>query len=81
MNYTYILKSLKNGKLYIGQTRDLEKRLKRHNTGQNKSTKDNGPWELIYSKGFKTRSEAILLELKLKKFKNPEYILNNLDRI
>jgi|WetSurSiteA1Bulk_404760.scaffolds.fasta_scaffold75363_1 putative endonuclease len=81
MYYTYILKSLKNGKLYIGQTRDLEKRLIRHNIRQNKSTKDKRPWELIYSKGFETRSEAIIHELKLKSMKNNSYLLNNLDNI
>lgn len=39
MHYLYILKSLKDSKLYIGQTSDLRKRLAEHNTGQNKSTK------------------------------------------
>jgi putative endonuclease len=81
MYYTYILKSPKADKLYIGQTQDLEKRLIRHNTGQNKSTKDKGPWELIYSKGFETRSEAILHEINLKNIKNITYLLNNLDKI
>jgi putative endonuclease len=81
MYYTYIIKSVKTGKLYIGQTQDLEKRLIRHNTGQNKSTKDKGPWALIYSKGFETRSEAIIHELKLKNIKNKTYLINNLDNI
>jgi putative endonuclease len=81
MYYTYIIKSVKTGKLYIGLTRDLEERLIRHNTGQNKSTKDKGPWELFYLKTFDTGSEAVLHELKLKNTKNKTYLLNNLDNI
>ena len=40
MYYTYVLKSLKDGKNYIGSTSDLALRLKFHNEGLNKSTKN-----------------------------------------
>ncbi|MCX6159039.1 MAG: GIY-YIG nuclease family protein [Ignavibacteriae bacterium] len=81
MYYTYILKSIKNGRLYIGHTENLDKRLKEHNTNQSKSTKGKGPWGIIYSKEFKTRSDAMIYEMKLKKIKNTNYLLNNLDNI
>ena len=81
MYYTYIIKSVKTGKLYIGQTQNIEKRLDRHNNDLNPSTKYKGPWELIYLKTFDTRSEAVLHELKLKNTKNKTYLLNNLDKI
>jgi len=81
MYYTYILKSSKTGKLYIGQTNNLKKRLFRHNNNLNPSTKGKGPWDLIYSKTFETRSEAIIHELKLKKMKNTHFILSNLDKL
>ena len=48
MFYNYILRSIKNGNLYIGYTADLKKRLKEHNQGLNKSTKPYKPWKLIY---------------------------------
>jgi len=47
----------------------------------NPSTKGKGPWDLIYSKMFETRSEAIIHELKLKKIKNTHFILRNLDKL
>jgi putative endonuclease len=81
MYYTYILKSIKTNKLYIGQTKNLERRLTEHNSNQSKSTKGKGPWELIYSKRFESRSEAVKHELKLKSIKNNKYILNNLESI
>ncbi|MBE2281607.1 MAG: GIY-YIG nuclease family protein [Ignavibacteriaceae bacterium] len=73
--YTYILQSEISGKLYIGQTHDLEDRLFRHNSNQSLSTKNKGPWKLIFSKEYSSRSEAVLLEKKLKAFKNTTRIL------
>jgi len=35
MFYVYILKSEKDGKLYIGYTNDLKRRLEEHNSGKN----------------------------------------------
>jgi putative endonuclease len=75
MYYTYILKSQTSGKLYIGQTNDLNDRLQRHNSGQSPATKGKGPWVLIFSQAFDSRSQAVQLELKLKSFKNHQYIL------
>jgi len=72
--YTYILESEETRKLYIGQTSDIDKRLMRHNSGQSRYTKGKGPWKLLYSVSFETRTEAILMEKKLKAFKNPKKI-------
>ena len=69
--HTYILESESDGKMYIGQTSDLEKRIERHNAGGSRYTKGKGPWNLIFSIEFSTRSEAIQMEQKLKNFKNP----------
>ena len=57
--YSYILRSLKNGKLYIGSTPDLKARFKSHNSGKNKATKPNIPYELIFYSGFKSKKDAI----------------------
>ena len=78
MYYTYILKSLTTNKLYIGHTGNIERRLFEHNSNQSNSTKGKGPWELIFSKEFKSKSEATKFEMKLKNFKNKNYILKNL---
>ncbi|WP_199745226.1 MULTISPECIES: GIY-YIG nuclease family protein [unclassified Flavobacterium] len=54
-------------KYYTGQTDNLESRLYRHNSGLSISTKSGKPWKLIYHNQFSTRSEAMLIELKIKK--------------
>jgi putative endonuclease len=69
--YTYILQSETTGKLYIGQTNNLQDRLLRHNGNRNTATKGRGPWALVLAKSFETRTEAVKLERQLKSWKNP----------
>jgi len=38
--YTYVLKSLKDGKMYTGYTRNLKLRFEKHNNGLVESTKN-----------------------------------------
>ncbi|MDQ5938583.1 MAG: putative endonuclease [Patescibacteria group bacterium] len=44
----YVLKSVKDGNLYIGCTANLENRLRYHNAGHVKSTKSRIPMKLVY---------------------------------
>ncbi|MCE1164283.1 MAG: GIY-YIG nuclease family protein [Bacteroidetes bacterium] len=80
MYSTYILISESTGKLYIGQTNNLNARISRHNSNKNFTTKNKGPWKLLYSKEFNTRSEAMVFEKKLKSIKNKEYIISKVER-
>jgi len=74
--YTYILESESSGKLYIGQTANIEDRLYRHNNGKSRFTKGKGPWKIIFSIQLDSTTDAILLENKLKAFKNREKVKN-----
>ena len=47
----------------------LEKRVKQHNLGQNKSTKGFLPWDLGYYEEFQTRGEA-RIRFVIKSLKN-----------
>ncbi len=67
MYTVYIIFSKSYLKCYTGQTDDLENRLNRHNSGLSLSTKSGKPWELIYQIQLSTRSEAMILEQKIKK--------------
>lgn len=64
--YVYILYSQKDGKLYIGYTEDLKKRLKKHKDGFVKATKNRRPLELIHYEAYKTESDAKQREKYLK---------------
>lgn len=58
----YILQSLKTNRYYCGQTQNLAERLERHNSGRNRSTKSERPWQLVWQAEVSNRSEAVLLE-------------------
>ena len=64
--YIYILRSLKDGKLYTGHTSDLAERLQRHNEGRVKSTKNRRPLEIAYFEEHDSRGSAMKRESFLK---------------
>jgi putative endonuclease len=68
MYYVYLLKSKKNGSLYIGHTRNIEKRLKDHNSGVVGYTSKYKPWKLIYYESFLSLEDAKKREKSLKYF-------------
>jgi len=69
MWYVYILRSLKDGKFYIGCTSILQKRIDRHNNGGNVSTSRRRPLELVYSEIYTTKIEALAREKLIKNYK------------
>lgn len=75
MSFVYVLKSLKNGKRYIGSTDLLpEERLKKHNYGSNQFTKRNGPFELIHKEEYPNKTEARKRENFLKSGVGRKYL-------
>ena len=78
--YTYVLKSLKSGKLYIGYTHDLRKRFKEHNSGKSTYTKSKGPYILIYYEACLTEEDARSREVYLKSGRGWAFIKSRLKR-
>ena len=74
MVFTYIIESKKNGGWYYGHSSDLDRRLHEHNSGQNRYTKEKGPWILIFARGYNDKSGASNFEQYLKKTRNKRYI-------
>ena len=74
----YVIKN-EQGKIYIGQTANLETRLKHHNSelvsAKRSYTKINhGSWKLVFKETFSSRSEAIVREKQLKSYRGREFI-------
>jgi len=67
-----MIKSISPGtsKSYVGYTNNIEERLKKHNTNKGAKSTKGYKWLLIYSKKFKSKSEAMSFEYKLKKDKS-----------
>lgn len=78
MYYVYILKSLKDNKLYVGKTSDLKKRLFSHNSGKVISTKNRRPLELLFYEAFKNKTDAGRDELFFKSGYGREVIKDKL---
>ena len=70
----YVLESQKQKRFYIGMCRDMERRLKEHNSGKTKSTKGFRPWHILFIEDYNTRDEARTRELYLKSGIGREYI-------
>jgi putative endonuclease len=58
MYYVYVLRSVKDGKLYSGYSADLKKRLEYHNKGKVGVTKYRIPFMLIYYEAFLHQQDA-----------------------
>jgi putative endonuclease len=54
IHYVYVLKSLKDGRLYKGLSTDVNARLSQHNAGKVKATKGFRPWVLVHTEQFET---------------------------
>lgn len=65
--YVYVLRSLIDGKQYIGFTSDLRKRMAAHARGRSFATALRRPLKLIYYEACTTESDALRRE---KYFKN-----------
>lgn len=62
MHFVYVLKSEKDGDLYIGCTSDIAKRLQLHNAGAVRSTKSRRPFALLYTERYADTYEAFRME-------------------
>lgn len=70
MEYLYILASKRNGTIYVGSTTDLENRIRAHkDEAFDGFTKKYNVKSLVYFEEYKTKSERLLRERQLKKWK------------
>lgn len=64
--YVYILRC-GDDSLYTGITNNLEKRLAAHTAGKGaKYTRGRGPFQLVYTKTYNTKSDALKDEIRIK---------------
>ncbi|OJI08957.1 MAG: excinuclease ABC subunit C [Candidatus Vogelbacteria bacterium CG10_big_fil_rev_8_21_14_0_10_49_38] len=78
MFYTYVLRSLKDDKLYVGWTDDLKNRIKMHSSGKVIATKDRLPFKLVYYEACLIEKKAIEREKYFKTGFGRRYLNNRL---
>ncbi len=69
MYVVYVIKSEKDNSLYIGYTKNLDKRIEQHNSGSKgaRYTKTRRPVKLSFVEIVQTQKDAMLRELELKR--------------
>jgi len=83
MFYVYAIYNEKHNKIYIGQTRNLELRLKLHKEKEFRNSytsRFNGRWELIYKEKVSNRRDALNREKQLKSYKGRKFIKKHIPR-
>lgn len=60
--YIYVLKSLKDQKLYIGKSKNLKQRIKEHFEGRVRITKGRTPLKLIYYEAYSNKKQWSIQE-------------------
>ena len=78
MFYTYVLKSKKDGDLYIGFSSDLKRRFAEHNKGLVDITKERRPFDLVYYEACLTKEKATKREKSLKTGFGRRYLKNRI---
>ncbi len=76
MHYVYVMRGPKQ--FYIGYSSDLRKRFSSHGRGKSKSTKNRGPWRLVYYEACVSKKDALMRERYLKTAWGKRYIKNRI---
>lgn len=76
--FTYVFRSLIDGKFYTGYTKNLKLRFEQHNRGEVESTRSRVPFELIYFEGCLNQQDATHSEKYLKTYLGKMFIRNRL---
>ena len=80
MSYiVYVLESMRDHLRYIGFAQNLANRLKEHNDGRNISTRNKGPWSVLYWETLPTRLLAQRREKFFKSGRGKEALRNLLN--
>ncbi len=77
-HFVYVLKSDKDGRLYVGMTSDLNRRLEEHLNGKVFSTKGYRPWKLVLFEQCSSRADARNREKYLKSGSGKEWLKKKL---
>ena len=67
--FVYVIGSLKHSKrkTYVGWTKDLSERLRKHNLGKGAKSTKGRKWKIIYHEIFNSKEKAMRREYYLKK--------------
>ncbi|MEK7511687.1 MAG: GIY-YIG nuclease family protein [Patescibacteria group bacterium] len=74
MYFVYVIQSVSHRTRYVGQTVNVVKRIKEHNSGKCRYTSGRRPWILLHQEECCSRAEAIKREGFLKSGQGRKYL-------
>lgn len=77
MFFVYVVWNKKHNRIYIGQTEDVDERVRLHNDHSFKgsfTSRFDGTWMLIYKENVENRNQALKREKQLKSFRGREFV-------
>ena len=81
--FIYAIYNQEHDKLYIGQTVDIDERIRLHNNKAfitSFTSRFDGEWELIYKERVKDRKSALIREKQLKSYQGRQFIKSFIPR-
>ena len=66
MIFVYALKNCINDEIYVGISKDPQRRVMEHNSGKNRYTKAFMPWHIVYTEVYSDYASARIEEKYLK---------------
>ena len=77
-HFVYVIYSVSADKYYIGETSDVNERIKQHNSGfyESSFSKQASDWEIYWMLECKSRSQALKIEQHIKKMRNRKFYAN-----
>ena len=76
--FAYVIKSVSHDYFYKGHCKDLEVRLRQHNSGMTKSIRPFMPFVIVYYEEYGTLSEAVKREKYFKSSRGRAFLKNKL---
>ncbi len=81
MYFVYVIHNKESGKFYIGQTKDLDKRIEYHNNKEFRKSYTSqfaGSWKVIYKEAYPDRISVLRREKQLKSFQGRQFVKTKL---
>ena len=74
IHFVYAITNENKSRIYVGMTNNVERRVKEHNAGKQRSTKSYRPWHLFHFEAYHSRGEAHKREIYLKSGSGKEFL-------
>ncbi|OQA01775.1 MAG: GIY-YIG nuclease superfamily protein [Bacteroidetes bacterium ADurb.Bin408] len=81
MVFVYAIRNFANNEIYVGISKDVNKRLNEHNNGKNRYTKAYMPWEIFFTEEHPDYASARKREIYFKNASGKRFLKNLISQV